>query len=49
MHMDRRVEIKEILFGNFHLWFNDPHDIAAIIESYVLNVYKKQNIKNNVG
>ena len=39
------VEIKEILFDNFHLWFNDPHDIVAILESYVLNVYKTQNIK----
>lgn len=43
------VEIKEILFDNFYLQFNDPHDIATIIESYVLNVYKTQNIKNNVG
>ena len=31
-------------FGNFHLRYNDPHDIAAIIESYVLNVYNIQNI-----
>ena len=34
-----------IKFGNFHLWYNDPHDIAAIIETYVLNVYRIQKIK----
>ena len=36
-----------IKFGNFHLWYNDPHDIAAIIETYVLNVYRIQKIKKN--
>ena len=35
----------EIKFGSFRLWYNDPHDIAAIIESYVLNVYRIQKIK----
>ena len=35
----------EIRLGNFHLWYNDPHDIAAIIESYILNIYKIQKIK----
>lgn len=34
-----------IKFGNFHLRYNDPHDIAAIIETYVLNVYRIQKIK----
>jgi FkbM family methyltransferase len=28
------------------VWYNDPHDIPAIIESFVLNVYSVQNIKN---
>ncbi|MCL4480479.1 MAG: FkbM family methyltransferase [Candidatus Thermoplasmatota archaeon] len=41
--MEKSSEIK---FGNFHLWYNHPHDIAAIIESYVLNVYRIHNIKN---
>lgn len=40
--MEKSSEIK---FGNFNLWYNDPHDLAAIIESYVLNVYRIQNIK----
>ena len=35
----------EIKFGSFRLGYNDPHDIAAIIESYVLNVYRIQKIK----
>ncbi|SIM60796.1 FkbM family methyltransferase [Cuniculiplasma divulgatum] len=34
-----------IKFGNFNLQYNDPHDLAAIIESYVLNVYRIQKIK----
>ena len=35
----------EIKFGSFRIWYNDPHDIAAIIESYVLNVYRIRKIK----
>ena len=35
----------EIKFGSFRIWYNDPHDIAAIIESYVINVYRIQKIK----
>ena len=34
-----------IKFGSFYLRYNDPHDVAAIIESYVLNVYRIQKIK----
>lgn len=32
-------------FGNFNLRYNEPHDLAAIIERYVLNVYRVQKIK----
>ena len=32
-------------FGNFNLRYNEPHDFAAIIESYVLNAYRVQQIK----
>lgn len=32
-------------FGNVSLQYKDPHDVVAIIESYVLNVYRIQNIK----
>lgn len=32
-------------FGNFNLQYNDPHDLAAIIESYVLDVYRIQKIE----
>ena len=35
----------EICFKGFQVQYNDPHDIAAIIESYVLNVYRIQKIK----
>lgn len=34
-----------IKFGNFNLEYNDPHDLAAIVESYVLNVYRIQKIE----
>jgi FkbM family methyltransferase len=34
-----------IKFGNFNLQYNNSHDLAAIIESYVLNVYRIQKIK----
>lgn len=40
--MDNKNEIK---LGRFHLLYTDPHDLAAIIESYILNVYRIQNIK----
>jgi SAM-dependent methyltransferase len=39
------VSIKELTFRGFRIQYNDPHDIAAIIESYVLNVYRIQKIK----
>ena len=37
--------IRELTFRGFRIQYNDPHDIAAIIESYVLNVYRIQKIK----
>lgn len=39
------VSIKELTYGGFRIQYNDPHDIAAIIESYVLNVYRIQLVK----
>ena len=37
--------IRELTFRGFRIQYNDPHDIAAIIESWVLNVYRIQKIK----
>lgn len=39
-------ERHSIRYSGFTVWYNDPHDIPAIIESFVLNVYSVQNIKN---
>ena len=39
------VSIKELTFRGFRIQYNDPHDIAAIIESYILNVYRIEKIK----
>lgn len=39
------ASIKVLTFRGFRVQYNDPHDIAAIIESYVLNVYRIQKIK----
>lgn len=36
---------REIEFGEAHLRYNHPHDLAGIIECYVLNVYNVQKIK----
>ena len=39
------VSFKELTFRGYRIRYNDPHDIAAIIECYVLNVYRIQKIK----
>ena len=36
---------KEVQFNNFRMKYNDPHDIAAIIECYILDVYHSRNIR----
>ena len=39
------VSFKELTFRGYRIQYNDPHDIAAIIECYVLNVYRIEKIK----
>ena len=39
------VSIKELTFRGFRIQYNDPHDIAAIIECHVLNEYHVEKIK----
>ena len=36
---------KELSFRSYRIRYNDPHDVVAMIESYVLNVYRIQKIK----
>jgi FkbM family methyltransferase len=38
------VETRSFTFSGISLKYNDPHDIAAIIENFVLDVYKIGNI-----
>ena len=35
----------EVQFKNYRIKYNDPHDIAAVIECYILDVYKSRNIR----
>jgi FkbM family methyltransferase len=39
-------QINQVHLNGVDLLYNDPHDIAAIIETYILDVYKKRNMKN---
>jgi FkbM family methyltransferase len=36
--------MQEIHFKDYTINYNDPHDIAAIIECYILDVYESRNI-----
>ena len=35
----------EVQFKNYRIKYNDPHDIAAVIECYILDVYESRNIR----
>ncbi len=35
----------EVQFKNYKLKYNDPHDIAAVIECYVMDVYQWEKHK----
>ena len=37
--------LAEVQFKNYRIKYNDLHDIAAIIECYILDVYKSRNIR----
>ena len=37
--------MKKLQLKNYRIKYNDPHDIAAIIECYILDVYKSSNIR----
>ena len=43
--MQKMDSFKELSFSGYRIRYNDPHDVAAIIESYVLNVYRIEKIK----
>ena len=44
----KEVNVVDIMYSchirNKNIYYNHPHDIAAIIESYVLDVYESGNI-----
>jgi len=37
--------LAEVQFKNYRIKYNDPHDIAAVIECYILDVYESRNIR----
>ncbi len=41
----RLSKLKMIKFDNYRIHYNDPHDLAAIIECFILDVYKANKIK----
>jgi predicted RNA methylase len=37
--------VREVQFKNYKLKYNGPHDIAAVIEFYVMDMYHRRNIE----
>jgi len=37
--------LAEVQFKNYRIKYNAPHDIASIIECYILDVYESHNIR----
>lgn len=44
LNQDNHVRIK-VNLGNFYIHYNHPHDISAIIETYILNIYRTELLK----
>jgi hypothetical protein len=40
---------KELSFRGYRIRYNDAHDVAAMIESYVLNVYRIEKLSMEVS